>query len=58
MSRAVLARKLDALAAAGPDVVATGNPGCQMQLAAGAKRDGHRFRVAHPMALLAEAYGI
>jgi glycolate oxidase iron-sulfur subunit len=56
MSRAVLDRKLDALAAADPDVIATGNPGCLMQLRAGAQRRGLRARVAHPIELLDEAY--
>jgi glycolate oxidase iron-sulfur subunit len=56
MSRAVLARKLDALAAADPDAIATGNPGCLMQLAAGAASRGLRARVVHPVELLDEAY--
>jgi len=56
MSRAVLARKLDSLAAADPDIVATGNPGCMMQLRAGMVERGLRGRVAHPVAMLDEAY--
>jgi len=56
MSEAVLTRKLDALAAADPDVIATGNPGCLMQIARGAAERGLRARVAHPVELLAEAY--
>jgi Fe-S oxidoreductase len=56
MSRAVLARKLDALADADPDVIATGNPGCLMQIAQGAAERGLRARVAHPVQLLDEAY--
>ena len=52
MSEAVLARKLDALAAARPDVIASGNPGCLMQLAAGARRRGLAVRVVHPVELL------
>jgi glycolate oxidase iron-sulfur subunit len=56
MSRAVLARKLDALAAVDPDVIASGNPGCLMQLRAGARLRGLRGRVAHPIELLDEAY--
>lgn len=56
MSEAVLARKLEALAAADPDVIATGNPGCLMQIARGAAERGLRARVAHPVELLAEAY--
>jgi len=57
MSEAVLARKLDALAASDPDVIATGNPGCLMQIARGAAERGLRARVAHPIELLDEAYG-
>jgi len=56
MSRAVLARKLDALEAAAPDVVATGNPGCLMQLRAGLRERGLAMRVEHPVTLLDSAY--
>ena len=52
MSRAVLARKLDALAAADPDAIATGNPGCLMQLRRGAAERGLRAEVLHPIELL------
>ena len=56
MSRAVLERKLRALEAADPDVIATGNPGCLMQLRAGAARAGLRAEVLHPIEILARAY--
>jgi glycolate oxidase iron-sulfur subunit len=56
MSAAILARKLDALAAADPDVIATGNPGCLMQIGAGARGRGMRARLAHPVELLDESY--
>jgi Fe-S oxidoreductase len=56
MSQAVLARKLDSLAAADPDVIATGNPGCLMQLRAGVRGRGLRARIVHPIELLDEAY--
>ena len=56
MSQQVLARKLDALAEVDPDVVASGNPGCLMQLAQGAAARGLRARLLHPMTLLDEAY--
>jgi len=56
MSQAVLARKLAALAAADPDLIATGNPGCVMQLRSGAARAGLRAEVVHPVELLARAY--
>ncbi len=55
MSGAVLARKLRALAAADPDVIASGNPGCMLQLASGIARAGMRQRVVHPIELLDEA---
>lgn len=56
MSAAVLERKVKALAAADPDVVATGNPGCILQLRNGMARHGLRARVEHPISLLDEAY--
>ena len=58
MSRAVLDRKLDALAAAAPDVIATGNPGCLMQLRAGAAARGLAARVQHPIELVAASLGV
>jgi glycolate oxidase iron-sulfur subunit len=56
MSAAILGRKMDALQAADPDVVATGNPGCLMQIRAGVTQRGLRARVVHPVELLDEAY--
>ncbi len=56
MSQAVLARKLDSLAAADPDFVASGNPGCLMQLAAGLASRGLHARAVHPIELLDSAY--
>ncbi|MGH0031589.1 MAG: (Fe-S)-binding protein [Myxococcota bacterium] len=55
MSRAVLERKLASLAAADPDLVATGNPGCLMQIRGGAARAGLRAEVLHPVELLARS---
>jgi len=52
MSGAVLERKMRSLAAADPDWIATGNPGCLMQLSAGARHHGLRARVVHPVELL------
>lgn len=57
MSGAVLDRKIDALAAADPDLVATGNPGCILQIRAGLARRGLRAGVLHPIELLDRAYG-
>jgi glycolate oxidase iron-sulfur subunit len=56
MASAVLARKIASLAAVDPDVVASGNPGCILQLRTGVARSGLRARVAHPIELLDEAY--
>ncbi len=56
MSRQVLAPKLDALAAADPDFIATGNPGCMMQIGAGVEDRGMRAKVVHPVELLDWAY--
>ena len=58
MSRAVLAPKLASLAEARPQVVATGNPGCLMQLGAGLAAAGIRAAVRHPVELLDESYRV
>jgi Fe-S oxidoreductase len=55
MSRTVLSRKMDALEALDPDYIATGNPGCMMQLATGARERGLRAEVVHPVELLDRA---
>lgn len=56
VSDAVLARKLENIAAAAPDIVATGNPGCLMQIGAGLLRAGSQARAVHPVELLDESY--
>ena len=56
MASAVLERKMASLAAVKPDVVASGNPGCLIQLRMGAARRGLHARVVHPIELLDEAY--
>jgi len=56
MSRAVLSAKLERLREAAPQVVATGNPGCLMQIGAGLAAAGIRARVRHPIELLDDAY--
>ena len=56
MSRQVLGRKLDALERVDPDWIATGNPGCAMQIASGARARKLRAKVVHPVELLAAAY--
>ena len=56
MSRAVLAAKLERLREAAPQVVATGNPGCLMQIGAGLAAAGIQAQVRHPVELLDESY--
>ncbi len=56
LSLEVLAEKLAAIAAAAPDVVATGNPGCLMHIGAGALLSGLAVDVRHPVELLDRAY--
>ena len=56
LSQKVLAEKIGSIRATGASVVATGNPGCQMQIGAGAKFAGLNIRVCHPVELLDEWY--
>jgi glycolate oxidase iron-sulfur subunit len=53
----VMDRKMDNLACTGAQVIASGCPGCQMQLNTGIERHGLNVRVVHPVTLLDEAYG-
>lgn len=52
----VLESKMDGVAETEAEVVASGCPGCQMQLSLGVKRRGLKARVVHPSQLLAQAY--
>lgn len=56
LSREVLAEKLANIQASGAQVLATGNPGCQMQIGAGALLAGMNLRTCHPVELLDESY--
>jgi glycolate oxidase iron-sulfur subunit len=56
LSHAVLGAKLEELRVAAPDVVATGNPGCQLQLGAGLAAAGIVADVRHPVELLDRSY--
>jgi glycolate oxidase iron-sulfur subunit len=47
------ARKVRNISALRPDVVATGNPGCMIQIASSAARQGLAWPVVHPIELLA-----
>jgi glycolate oxidase iron-sulfur subunit len=58
LSERVLAEKLADIRQSGAEVVATGNPGCQMQIAAGALLSGMKVRVCHPIELLDESYDL
>jgi len=48
--------KVQAILDTGAQVVATGNPGCMMQIGAGLEMIGARVDVAHPIELLDESY--
>jgi glycolate oxidase iron-sulfur subunit len=56
MASDLLDRKLRHIRSTGATTVATGNPGCLLQLINGAKQQGLNLRVVHPITLLAEAY--
>ena len=56
MSRTVLKAKLEHLRQAAPQIVASGNPGCLMQLGAGLAAAGLRAEVRHPVELLDDSY--
>jgi glycolate oxidase iron-sulfur subunit len=56
MSSRVLREKLNNIEASDADVLATGNPGCQMQIGAGACLNGLNLKVCHPIELVDESY--
>jgi len=58
MASQLLERKMNNIKATGASVVATGNPGCMMQIALGAKQRGIELEVVHPIQLLDEAYQV
>jgi glycolate oxidase iron-sulfur subunit len=45
-------RKARTIAALHPDVIATGNPGCMLQIAAAGRKLGHHWEIVHPIELL------
>jgi glycolate oxidase iron-sulfur subunit len=55
-SDAVLERKLEHIAQSGATLVATGNPGCLMQIGAGLIRADMKARAVHPVDLLDASY--
>ncbi|MBI3876922.1 MAG: (Fe-S)-binding protein [Verrucomicrobia bacterium] len=56
MANELLDRKMKHIKTTHAEVVATGNPGCLLQLVNGAEKENLPLRVAHPVTLLAEAY--
>lgn len=56
MGQELLNRKLYNVEATHADTIATGNPGCIMQIAMGVRRRELPMRVVHPVQLLDEAY--
>ena len=57
-ANALLDRKMAHLVSIRPDVVASGNPGCLLQLRQGAARHGMAVEILHPIEVLDRAYGI
>jgi glycolate oxidase iron-sulfur subunit len=56
MADDLLQRKVKHIKSTKASIVATGNPGCLLQLIGGLTRERLAVRVAHPITLLAEAY--
>ena len=55
-SSRVLLRKMDHVEASGAQIVASGCPGCRMQLNVGVRQRGLALQVVHPVVLLDQAY--
>jgi glycolate oxidase iron-sulfur subunit len=58
MARRLLERKLGCERASGAELVAAANPGCLLQMRAGAIAAGMPVRVEHPIDVLAAAHGV
>jgi len=56
MATTLLQRKMDNIVATGASVIATGNPGCMMQITLGVRERGLAMDVVHPVQLIDEAY--
>ena len=56
MSQRVLQEKLDHIKASHAGILATGNPGCQMHIGAGACLSQMELKVCHPIELVDQAY--
>ena len=57
MSQRVLNEKLDHIRQTHAEILATGNPGCQMHIGAGACLAGMKLRVCHPIELVDQTLG-
>jgi glycolate oxidase iron-sulfur subunit len=57
LSMEILDRKMEKIAKAHIDILATGNPGCMFQFKYGARKFGMKLEVAHPVELLARSLG-
>jgi glycolate oxidase iron-sulfur subunit len=55
LSSALRREKAEAIADSGAEVIASANPGCTMQIAAGLRELGHHAEVVHPIQLLDRA---
>jgi glycolate oxidase iron-sulfur subunit len=56
MSGKILSEKMRHIASTGASVVATGNPGCLLQIWSGARSEKLPITLAHPVQLLDWAY--
>lgn len=56
LSSRVLAEKLSHVAETGAALLATANPGCHMQIGAGALKSGLKIKLCHPVELVDESY--
>jgi glycolate oxidase iron-sulfur subunit len=56
MSQRVLREKLDHIKETEAGILATGNPGCQMHIGAGACLSGMKLGVCHPVEIVDQAY--
>src|SRR5579875_3897804 len=56
MSLEILRHKMESIALTGASLIVTANPGCMLQLAAGARMYGAGQRVAHVVEVLDQAY--
>ena len=58
MSSALRRETCEAIVSTGASTIASANPGCSMQLAAGLRELGVRAEVVHPVQLLDRAYRV